>query len=397
MNFADLQAEQIDWARMAELNVASVKTEMRSADVAALLTCTPDNWRYVTGVPVHTGLAYYSSNLSIVSLEKDAPILLPLGDLSGYMEIVAPWVSDLRPLPLEGTREARQPLGTGAWMEIITGALEDAAADSQRIAIDAATPYPWKEALQARLPKAQFIDAGDILRRARLIKNAEEQKAIRKACLIGELGIQAGLGAVEAGRTEAQIAAVVEYEFRANGAEYLTGYPFVIAGDYPTLGLLAPTDKLIRQGDLVRIDSGCSYGGYFSDFSRTTYVGSDPGDEVRNAYEAVYESLMAGAEAARPGVSNVELHRVINDTLKKRSGKRYELGWFVGHGLGVGVHEDPMIGAAGEVEEFEMMPGMYFCLEPAIVVPGRGMIGLEDDYLMTENGVEVLTRTEFHL
>jgi len=397
MNYADLATEQIDWRGMAELTLMSVKHEMEAENVGALLTCTPDNWRYVTGIPVHTGLAYYFSNLSVVSGDSDHPILLPLGDLSQYIESVAPWLPDLRPLPFEGTREARQPLGTGSWMDIIAGAVKDGHSAAGRIAFDAALPYRWKEELAVRLPDVEIVDACNILRRARLIKNDEEKKAIRKACVIGEIGIQTALKAVEAGRTEAEIAAVVEYEFRAHGAEYLTGYPFVIAGDYPSLGLLAPTQKVIRQQDLVRIDSGCAYGGYFSDFSRTVYVGEQPSQDVQDAYRAVYEALMAGAEAAKPGVKNTDLHRVINETLRGSSNGRYELGWFVGHGLGVGIHEDPMIGAEGMVEEFAMQPGMYFCLEPAIVVPGHGMIGLEDDYLMTDDGVEVLTRTEFHL
>jgi hypothetical protein len=60
MNYADLATEQIDWRGMAELTLMSVKHEMEAENVGALLTCTPDNWRYVTGIPVHTGLAYYS-------------------------------------------------------------------------------------------------------------------------------------------------------------------------------------------------------------------------------------------------------------------------------------------------------------------------------------------------
>lgn len=396
MNYADLQAEQIDWKRLVELNVERVKGEMQKEGVQALFVSTYDNWRYLTGLPVHFCLGMFLTNLSILTHDIDFPTLLPLGDMSAFLDTVAPWFKDIRLLPFEGTREARQPLGAGLWMEIIANTFKDLKVDGGKIAFDPGTPFCWKDELVRKLPQAEIVDAGNILRRARLIKNEEEQKAIRKACIIGEIGIQAGLAAVEAGKTEAEVAAVVEYHFRAHGGETPLATPFVIAGDYPSLGLLGPTHKVIRQGNLVRVDSGCSYGGYFSDFSRSVSVGK-PDDEVKRVYEAVYEGLMAGVAAAKPGVKNTDLHRVINDTIKKLSNNRYELGWFVGHGLGVGIHEDPMIGAAGTIEEFVMQPGMYFCMEPAVVVKGKGMIGLEDDYLITGDGVEVLTHTEFHL
>ena len=396
MNYADLQAEQIDWKRLVVLNVKRLKEEMVKEDVDALFVSTYDNWRYLTGLPVHFSSGMFFTNLSILTHDMDFPTLLPLGDMATFLDTVAPWFEDIRPLPFEGTREARQPLGAGLWMEIIVNTFKDLKVDSGKIAFDPATPFCWKDELAKKLPQAEIVDAGNLLRRARLIKNEEDQKAIRRACIIGEIGIQAGLEAVKAGKTEAEVAAVVEYNFRAHGAEGPISTPFVMAGDYPSVGHLAPTRKVIRQGNLVRIDSGCSYSGYFSDFSRSVFVG-EPDDEVKRAYEAVYEGLMAGVAAAKPGVKNTELHRVINDTIKKLSNNRYELGWFVGHGLGVGVHEDPMIGAEGTIEEFVMQPGMYFCMEPAVVFKGKGMIGLEDDYLITEDGVEVLTHTEFHL
>lgn len=397
MNYPDLEAERVDWKKLVELNVAKVKDEMQTEGVKALLACTPDNWRYVTGLPVPTGLAYYSTNLALVSDRRPLPIAFPLGDVSGYVQAVAPWFPDVRPLPFHGTREPQQPLGVGSWMDILVTAFKDVRAEAEKIALDPAMPFCWKDELTRRLPRANIVDGGNILRRARLVKNEEERKAIRKACVIGEIGIEAGLRAVQAGKTEAEVAAVVEHEFRAHGAEGPFGMPFVIAGDYPSLGLLGPTNKVIRSGDLVRVDSGCSYGGYFSDFSRSVYVGSCPDAEVQSAYQAVHGALTAGAGAALPGVKNTELHCIINDALKELSKGRYELGWFVGHGLGVGIHEDPMIGREGMVEEFVMQAGMYFCLEPAIVVRGRGMIGLEDDYLITDEGVEILTHTEFHL
>lgn len=396
MNLADAHIDPIDWRALVSLNCQRLRESMRTKGVEALITSTVDNWRYITGIPIRQSMAYYMTNLTIVAQEREFPILLPLGDVMGNINTMAPWFEDIRPLPFEGAREPQQPTGAGTWMEIVSRALKDLKLESGKVALDPATPFCWNDELARKLPRLAIVDGGDILRGARVIKNREEQKAIRTACIIGEIGVQAGLDAVGAGRTEAEIAAILDYEFRAHGAEGGLSTPFVMAGDYPRVGHLCPTQKVVRHGDLVRIDSGCCYGGYYSDLSRTVFVGRDE-KEVSDTYNCVYEALLAGARLVKPGIKNTDLHRVINDTLKKLSANKHELGWFVGHGLGVGVHEDPMIGRKGRIEEFVLQPGMYFCLEPSVVVQGRGMIGLEDDYLVTEDGVEVLTRTEFHL
>jgi len=396
MNLADLAEERIDWRELTRLNVESVRREMEKEGIAALIACTNDNWRYLTGLPTLFSMAYFTVNLCVVLEKKEFPILLPLEDLAGDVQTVAPWFTDVHPLPFGGTREPQQPLGTGVWIGIISRLLARQRIGKRMIALDPGMPFCWKDDLARRLPAAEFVDGGETLRRARLVKNQEEQKAIRRACVIGEIGVQAGLRAVRPGRTEAQVAAVVEYHFRANGGEYPHSTPFVVAGDHPSPGLLGATNTVIRCGEFVRIDAGCSYGGYLSDFSRSLFVG-EPDAEARSAYDAVHEALTAGVKAARPGVTNTQLHEAIDSTLRTSSRNRYRLGWFSGHGLGVGLHEDPMIGREGVVEQVVMQPGMYFCMEPAIVVKGKGMIGLEDDYLMTENGVETLTHTEFGL
>ena len=396
MNLADIHKEAVNWRRLVELNSARIRNEMQAAGVEGVLTCTYDNWRYLTSLPGLVSMAYFTCNLALIVTDLEFPYIFPLDDLACQIEDIAPWFDNIRPLPFGGTREPQQPLEAGTWIDIISQSLRELKLIDKRLALDPAFPYRWHEELSRRLPQVQITSACDILRRARLIKNEEEQKAIRKACLIGEIGVEAGLNAVEAGKTEAEIAAVVEYNFRAHGGEYPHSTPFVIAGDSGKTGLIGATHKVIQHSDLVRIDCGCAFAGYLSDYSRTVFVG-EPDRHIREAYEACRQALMAGARAAKPGAKNTDLYHAIDSTLRKESKDRYKLGWFAGHGLGVGLHEDPMIGRADMVEEFEMQAGMYFCMEPAIIVEGSGMIGLEDDYLITEDGVEILTHTDFKL
>jgi len=147
VNYADLQAEQIDWKRLIELTVKRLKDEMSTEEIDALFVSTYDNWRYLTGLPVHFSSGMFFTNLSILTVDIDFPTLLPLGDLATFLDTVAPWFKDIRPLPFEGTREARQPLGAGLWMDIIANTLKDLGVDGGRIAFD---PGAWRLFKRAR-------------------------------------------------------------------------------------------------------------------------------------------------------------------------------------------------------------------------------------------------------
>ncbi len=120
-------------------------------------------------------------------------------------------------------------------------------------------------------------------------------------------------------------------------------------------------------------------------------------DSVEEAFAAVHSSLKEAISAARPGTTNVELHSILAETLRSRSQGKYNLDWYGGHGIGVGIHEDPMVGNKESVEEIRLEAGMCLALEPSAIVPGRGWLGLEDDILITESGCEVLTRTRYGL
>ena len=387
----------IDWKRMTELNVERTKHLMAEAGIDGLLVATIDNWRYLTGLPLYYCIQWFVSNFAVLTQKMAFPLLMPLEGPVRQMKTLAPWFTDVVPLPRAGASDALSPAIPGPWIDAISGVLRNLHLASGTIALDPGLPFYLKDGLARTLPHAAFVPGGDLLRKARLIKNGEEIKAIRAACAIDEIAMDRGLRAVKEGKTELEIAGIVDYVFRSYGAESSAANPFVGAGDHPFLGYLTPSNKVIRNGELVRIDIGCAYGGYYSDFSRSVAVGR-PDREMERVYEIVKEGLCRASAAVRPGVMNHDLYIVCDQTMREMSDGRYGIDWwFLGHGLGVGIHEDPMIGREGSVEEFALEEGMYFCLEPCITLPGKGMIGLEDDMVVTSDGVEILTRTEFCL
>jgi len=387
----------IDWKRLTQLNVDRTKTLMEELDIDVVLVAAIDNWRYLTGLPLYYCIQWFVSNFAVLTKEMAFPLLMPLEGPTAQMKTLAPWFDDVVPLPRAGASDAITPAVPGPWIETIAGVLSGFGQASRVVALDPALPFYIKDGLESALPHMELISAGELLRKARLIKNEEEIKAIRSACVIDEIAMDRALRAVEDGRTELEITGIIDYNFRKHGAESSSANPFVGAGVYPQLGYLTPSNKVIRHGELVRIDIGCAYAGYYSDFSRSVSVG-EPDAETKHIYEIVKAGLEEASAAVRPGIMNYDLFSVCDEAMREASDGQYGMDWwFLGHGLGLGIHEDPMIGKEGSVEAFPLEAGMYFCLEPCITVPGRGMVGLEDDMIVTSDGVEILTRTEFCL
>ena len=156
------------------------------------------------------------------------------------------------------------------------------------------------------------------------------------------------------------------------------------------------SDKMIRQGDLVFMDLGGCFNGYFSDFTRTVIHGK-PNDMQKRIYAAVYEEMMTVHELLKPGHTNVEVNEAARGVIRKHGFEEWGFHGVLGHSIGISGFEAPLIGelaATGE-KTFEFKPGMCFSCEPAILVPGvpgGGGVRIEDTILITEDGNEILSR-----
>jgi Xaa-Pro dipeptidase len=272
----------------------------------------------------------------------------------------------------------------------------DLGIDNGVIAVDPGTPWVIHESLRTHLPKATFRDASSLLTEARIIKNPDEVEAIRKACRIADTAIEAALAQAREGIPEFELAALVESEFRRNEAEFPSMMPCVFSGDHPRLGYICSSDRRLKSGELVRMDIGCAVDGYCSCIARTGFVG-EPDDHLLETYDLLQKALRAGVESVRPGTTNAQVHEAMHEVLQQGSSGKYGLDWYGGHGVGLGLHEQPMIGRGGLVTEIVLQPGMVFALEPSILLPGMGWLGLEDDIVVTPDGSEVLSQAKFEL
>jgi Xaa-Pro aminopeptidase len=376
--------EYVDWNRLSNLNIQRLKKVMDAKNIDAVVVSAMDNFRWLTAIPITLGWFYRFSHAAVQSRDADEPIIIAP---EGYDYAEKNWFRDVRTIPFY--KELQQPIDSVNWHKTCAKALEELGCKSGRIAVDPETPYVMKDGLSSELPRAEIISANKTLMEARLVKNEEEIKAIRVACNIGELGMKAGLDMVAEGTREKDIAATMVKTFIENDAdvEYL---PFVLSGVRPML--VHASEKAIRRDELVRIDLGCIYGGYRADFSRTRYVGR-PSKDIVDTYRALIQAYMEGVEALRPGVTNLEIVQIITSKFSELTKAKQEIGSFVGHGMGIGVHEEPLFCRGSIYDEVKLEKGMYFCLEPAVMT-NAGNMAVEDDFLITEDRYEMITRTD---
>lgn len=242
------------------------------------------------------------------------------------------------------------------------------------------------EAISAVVEASRYADVDQPLREMRLIKSAEEIARMKHAIRLIEDALQETVKKVKPGVTEKEIVAELEFQMKRLGAEGPSFDTMVLAGENAALPHGKPGNRQIREGELLLFDAGVAADGYVSDITRTFAVGQIS-EQMREIYETVLAANQAAIAAVRPGAAFADLDKTARDLIANKGYGEFFM-HRLGHGLGMDVHEYPSI--HGENKD-ELRPGMVFTIEPGIYLPGVGGVRIEDNVLVTEDGVEVLT------
>ena len=253
-----------------------------------------------------------------------------------------------------------------------------------RVGFETVLPYAQYEALAGG--GLELVPRSGIVEAMRAVKDETELQLLRRACKITDRAFERLLDVHFIGRRERDVAWDLVQIFHDEGAESV--WPEFIVGSGPTGSHPhgRAGDRKIGVGELVVVDAGCTIGGYTSDYTRTFSTG--PLDErLREAYEVVetaQDGALGGIRAGLTGVEADALARAIID----ESDFRGTMGHGLGHGLGLDVHEDPRL----STESTDVLvPGNVVTVEPGVYVSGEFGIRIEDDVVVTENGIENLT------
>ena len=274
------------------------------------------------------------------------------------------------------TRELREPLN-----DVLAGAgtvaleADDVSWELQRQLAD-----DW-------LPHAEFVALLPSLRTLRSAKQPAEVERIGRAADITDQALADVLARGLVGRTEAQVAWEIEGRMRDAGADR-AGYDLIVAsgpnGARPHHGA---GPRRIEAGELVVIDVGAEVDGYRSDMTRT-YVTGSPTARQRQLLDVVTRAQEAGVAAVAVGAIGAEIDQACRGVLAGE-GLADAFVHGVGHGVGLEIHEPPMLGSRSDVV---LAADWVVTVEPGVYLPAEGGVRVEDTVLVTEDGPRRLTR-----
>jgi Xaa-Pro aminopeptidase len=247
---------------------------------------------------------------------------------------------------------------------------------------------------------SELIATEGVVERARVRKDAYEIATLREAARrLSEVAVGA-FDEIRAGRTELEIAAAIDRRLRDGGFAKPAFDTIVAAGPNAALPHAHPGQRRLAEGDLVVLDFGGVYDSYCVDLTRTVTVGTASA-RAREVYAAVLDAHDRAISAVKPGASRFAVDAAARDTLAAHT-LAEAFGHGTGHGLGIEVHEEPRIsrrrpGIDDNVRDEAIDPGMVFTIEPGAYLPGWGGVRIEDDVLVTKDGVDVLTNVRSDL
>jgi Xaa-Pro aminopeptidase len=231
-----------------------------------------------------------------------------------------------------------------------------------------------------------LIPLEDQIKNLRAVKDPQELASIRTAIDISSKAFLHILELLKEGVFEKEIALEMEFFMKQNGADAI-GFDIIIAsGKRSALPHGKASSKQIEKGDFILIDFGSGFQGYHSDQTRTLVYGK-PSLKQQKIYQIVKEAHDKAIEVIRPGIPICEVDAAARDHIRNQGYGEY-FGHGTGHGIGLAVHEDPVV----NFENKELLQeGMVFTIEPGIYLPNWGGVRIEDMVLVTPQGAEVLT------
>ncbi len=253
-----------------------------------------------------------------------------------------------------------------------------------RLGIEPSTRYGTVVKLRKVMTNWEFPDAGDLFTQLRIIKSDAEIALIRRAVSITETSIAASFASLEAGVTEREVAAHLSEQMSQRGAR---GGGLVQFGPDSALPHGGPGDRALEHGTPVLIDAGSRVHGYASDITRMHFFGDDPSPKYPEVFNTVLAAQTAAYEAARPGTESQRLDHIARTVITQGGYGKY-FTHRLGHGIGMDGHEPPYL-VNGNRRKLEV--GMVFTIEPGIYLPDEWGVRIEDDFVVRENGLEVLS------
>ena len=360
--------------------VAKQVKAMQAAGLDAMISCSPENFAYLTGFVVPSQpLIRHRHAMVIVTADGKTAIF---------------------GVDMEATTIQRREPDTPSriWAEFTDSAMAVLASQLKELGLEAARigiemdylPAGDFARLAKALPKAVFSGNEAILARLRQIKTADEIDLLRRLSRIADQSITDALAAVKTGDSEMDIAAHMTRNIYMHGAEHFK-LMIVATGERSQLPNVGPSERKLQVEDVCRVEIFSVIAGYQAGVCRTAVVQRAPA-QAEKIWQNLVECKYLLMDMIKPGASCRAIYEAF---IRKLSELKLPPISFVGHGIGLHLHEDPYIGKTpeiGKTGDAQLEAGMVLGVEPLCYQTGYGY-GMQnkDMMLVTDSGCELLS------
>jgi Xaa-Pro dipeptidase len=368
--------------------VEGARRRMAALGLDCLFLTGEKNIRYLTGFHTQIWVSPTRPRYVLLPLEAEPVAIVPTTNVPGFHQ--TSWIADIRSWP------APRPADDGVSLvvEALRGCVGPGGRVGAELGPEMRLEMPVGDFLRVReaMDGIRLEDAGPVLRPLRMVKSPAEVARLRTVTALASEAFARLPALLRPGLTERDVYRGLHgllVELGADKVPYLV--PVSGPDGYEQINM-GPTDRVLGAGDLLFVDVGATWRGYFCDFDRNFALGR-VAEALRAAYARVYEATEAGLAAVRPGRTAAEVWRAMAAVLDPGGRAETPVGR-MGHGVGLDITEPPSI-AAGDETVIEA--GMALTIEPSLVWPaaggrGRRLMVHEENIVVTADGCELLTR-----
>ena len=241
--------------------------------------------------------------------------------------------------------------------------------------------------LKSLYPDNKFVNKAQLMEELASVKEDVEIECFREAARITDAAFNELLNEIKPGISERMLDAKLSYIMKSMGSEKDSFDTIIASGVNGSRPHHSPTEKLIQNGELITIDFGAMYKGYHGDVTRTVCLGKAD-EKQREIYAIVLEAQERALAGIRPGVTGKTVDAIARDYISSKGYGEY-FGHGLGHGLSLEIHAEPRL---SPTYDKELMVNQIVTVEPGIYIPDWSGVRMEDDVIITENGIENLTK-----
>lgn len=391
MYFITDWVKRVDFDAMRKKRLERLRQSMEKFRLDGLLVFKFENVRYITGHRPLWMPTFVLQNAAAFTKDCQEPICWPIRDDTPHRQATMYWMKpdNVRPFPggIEASADPRPQL------DILKKGLEDVGFKSGRLGIDIITIH-MLDMLRQMLPNAEIVHGDACMIDARLVKTEEEVEIMRQGCNIVDVAFDTAFKAIAPGVRECEVLGEVMRVFYRFGMEIPQCNLIVASGPNTAPMMRFAGDRLIQNGDLVFMDLGGCFNGIFAEATRTAICGK-PNETQKAIYKTAYEIDQAVFKSMKPGATAEDMQQASLGPYKKSPFYGYMQKAVIAHGIGIAAAEPPWIAPPETpTEPLTLVPGITVSVVPTILVPGvpgGGGVRLEDQVVVTDTGLEVMT------